>query len=897
MKKRILKVTGVFILVFLLVIIAVPFLLKGKIGEVVKNKVNNSVNAEFNFVDVDLSLFSNFPKATLKMRETTVINNAPFLGDTLFSAEALELSLSVGELFKDASEPINISSLYIENALVNIKVDESENANYDIAIESDSDVVDDGKSNSAGFVLSLQSYQINNSRFNYANETSKIELNITDFQHSGSGDLSAEVTQLNTKTTSKVTYASEGKKYLTNVGVKLDALLNLDLENSKYSFLENKAFVNNLELIFDGFIKLNDENQEIDITFKTPSTNFSNFVDLVPNEYTKDISSVKTSGNFEVSGNVNGIIDETHIPKFAIHINSENASVNYPDLPKTVKNIFINTHVSNTSGIVEDTFIDIKKLSFSIDEDVFFLNSQISNVSGNPKVKVKVNADMDLSKISQAYPVPENYDLKGFLIADLAANFDMASLDKKEYQKTKAEGQFSLKNFEYKSSDINNPILIHKTAVRFDKENVFLDELDGATGDSDFKAKGKLTNFLGFVFNDENVQGDFILKANSIKVSDFMTSAENESNSEDNSVDEGETIKIPAFLDCTINASANTVVYDNLNLKNVSATMVVKDQKAILSNVKSSLFGGDLSFGGTVSTKEKTPSFDMNLKMNGFNLGDTFAEMEMFKAIAPLAKSLSGSLNSTIVLKGILNDDLTPNLSKISGDVIGQILGVKVNSEKSNLLNSLDGQLGFVNLEELNVKDLKTNFSFNNGKVTLKPVTFNYKDIPLTLSGNHAIDSEMDYKLTLDVPAKYLGKEVNNLLQQIGDKESSDVTVPVNALFSGNIKSPNMSTDLKSATTSLTNKLVAIQKQKLLNKGKNKLSDLLGETLGGDKKEGDSANTKTTEGVINDVLSTIGKKKDDTVKHDSSKQDNVTKAVEVLGGLLGVKKKKKDSVN
>ncbi len=897
MKKKIFKIVGVFILVFLLIIIAVPFLLKGKIGEVIKNKVNNSINAEFNFVDADLSLFSNFPKATLKMKETTIINKAPFLGDTLFAADALELSLSVRELFKDASEPINISSLDIAKALVNIKVDESENANYDIVVESNSDVSNNEKSGSSGFVLSLQSYQISDSRFNYVDDASKIELNIEDFQHSGSGDLSAEVTQLNTKTTSNVTYASEGKEYLTNVKLQLDALLNLDLENSKYSFLENQAFINNLELIFDGFIKLNENNQEVDITFKTPSTDFSNFIDLVPNEYTKDISMVKTSGNFEVSGNVSGVVDETHIPKFAIHVNSENASLNYPDLPKAVKNIFIDTHVSNASGIIEDTFVDIKRLSFGIDEDVFSLNSQISDVSGNPKVKVKVNADMDLSKISQAYPVPENYNLKGFLKADLAANFDMASLDKKEYQKTKAEGQFSLKNFEYKSSDINNPILIQKTAVRFDKENVFLEELEGTTGDSDFKVNGKLSNFLGFAFNDENVQGDFTLKAESIKVSDFMTTDENESGTNENIADKGEAIKIPAFLDCTINASANTVMYDNLNLKNVSATMVVKDQKAILSNVKSSLFGGDLSFGGTVSTKEKTPSFNMDLKMNGFNLGDTFAEMKMFKAIAPIAKSFVGSLNSTITLKGLLNNDLTPNLSKVSGDVIGQILGVKVNSEKSNLLNSLDGQLGFVNFEQLNVKDLKTNFSFNNGKVALKPVTFNYKDIPLTLSGNHAIDSEMDYKLTLDVPAKYLGKEVNNLLQQIGDKESSNVTVPVNALFSGNIKSPNVSTDLKSATTSLTNKLVEIQKQKLLNKGKNKLSDLLGETLGGSKKEGDSADSKTTEGVINDVLSTIGKKKDDTVKNDTSKQDNVTKAVEVLGGLLGAKKKKKDSVN
>jgi hypothetical protein len=49
----------------------------------------------------------------------------------------------------------------------------------------------------------------------------------------------------------------------------LDAVLGIDLENSKYTFKENKA--NQLPLEFDGFIQLVDAGQQYDLKFKTPT--------------------------------------------------------------------------------------------------------------------------------------------------------------------------------------------------------------------------------------------------------------------------------------------------------------------------------------------------------------------------------------------------------------------------------------------------------------------------------------------------------------------------------------------------------------------------------------------------------------------------------------------------
>jgi hypothetical protein len=56
---------------------------------------------------------------------------------------------------------------------------------------------------------------------------------------------------------------------MKNVAISLDAILGIDLNQSKYTFKENKAKINELPLEFDGFIQLVDAGQDYDLKFKT----------------------------------------------------------------------------------------------------------------------------------------------------------------------------------------------------------------------------------------------------------------------------------------------------------------------------------------------------------------------------------------------------------------------------------------------------------------------------------------------------------------------------------------------------------------------------------------------------------------------------------------------------
>ena len=396
---------------------------------------------------------------------------------------------------------------------------------------------------------------------------------------------------------------------------------------------------------------------------------------------------------------------------------------------------------------------------------------------------------------------------------------------------------------------------ISSAAVAFNPSRVNLQEFKATTGKSDISVTGVLDNFYGFIFKKQELKGNFTLNSNQIAVADFM--APDSSKKEPTKAVKATAMKIPAFLNCAISAKANTVLYDNLVLKTVSGDIKIQDQKVDLKNLKTNIFGGIIGMNGSVSTKEKTPKFNMVLDMSKVDIAQTFTKLEMLKKIAPIAGIISGKLNSTIKLSGNLDAlGLTPDLKSINGDLMGQLLQTNINSGNSKLLTTLDDNLNFVDLKKLNLNDVKALLTFNDGKVNVKPFELKYQDIKVTVGGTHGFDQLMNYNLKFDVPAKYLGTDVNNLLAKLSPADANKIeNIPVNAILSGSFSNPKVTTDVKQATTSLVTNLVKVQKEKLIGKGKSALQDLI-------QKNTKSNDTTKTKSAVGDILNGLfGKKK------------------------------------
>ena len=871
MLKKILKIIGVLILLLVVALFAAPFLFKDQIKTKISEAINAKVDAKVSFAEADLSLFKNFPNANVTLEKLVIINKAPFQGDTLISLGELNLKMSIKELFKGKNEAIAIDGISSKNGLINIIFNKDGIANYDIALK-DEKTIDDGKSSPLS--LKIQNYKVENFKLRYFDESSKIKMVIDSLNHEGTGDFTAQKLDLLTKSTAKVSLDMDKVNYMKNVALTLDAILGIDLEKSKYTFKENKALINQLPLEFDGFIQMVEAGQEYDLKFKTPTSSFKNFLGVIPSAYAANLDNVKTTGDFTVVGFAKGLYSDTTVPKFNIDIVSNNASFKYPDLPKSVQNIVIDTRIINETGILNDTYVSLDNLSFKIDQDVFNAKANIRNITQNAIVDAALKGTINLANLSKAYPIKLDKPLSGILKADVTTKFDMQSVEKSQYQNINNAGTMSLSGFNYVDEN-GKKMNISNALVQFNPSQVNLKELNATTGKSDISVTGILENFYGFIFKNQELKGNFNMNSKQLAVDDFMTAGE-ESKTDSKKAD---AMKIPAFLNCTLTAKATTVLYDNLTLKDVSGKLIVKDEKVTFENVKTAIFGGRIDMNGAVSTKGKTPVFNMDLKLNQVDIAQSFTQLDLLKKIAPIAGIINGKLNSSIKLNGNLDaTELTPDLKTLTGDLLGQLLSTSVNSSNSTLLTALGSNIKFIDVNKINLNDLKAALTFKDGKVNVKPFDINYKDIKATIGGTHGFDQSMNYNLKFEVPTKYLGSEANALIAKLSPAEAEKVqSIPINALLVGNFTNPKITTDINSAVTKLTTQLVNQQKDRLVKQGTSALTDLLNKN----KKPGDT--TKTVLPATKEEVKT------------KVKEEVKTKASDLLNGFFNKKKKPADT--
>ena len=173
--------------------------------------------------------------------------------------------------------------------------------------------------------------------------------------------------------------------------------------------------------------------------------------------------------------------------------------------------------------------------------------------------------------------------------------------------------------------------------------------------------------------------------------------------------------------------------------------------------------------------------------------------------------------------------------------------------------------------------------------VQIEPFNFNVKGVDVQVSGSHGFDMNMDYTLNLDVPAKMLGSQVGSALSQLSGDELQNMTVALPIGLQGTFQNPQVNVNMQQAVNNLTQRIVAKQKDKLKERGQDAIRDIINKQTGGNQKP------------QNDSISSQDSTQTQTPKTEEkprSQEEQVKDAAkDILGGILGKSKKKKDTTS
>jgi hypothetical protein len=225
-----------------------------------------------------------------------------------------------------------------------------------------------------------------------------------------------------------VSTSFDGVEYLTNKRVEIDAILNISEEYSKYTFKDNTAKVNDFALRADGWLKLNENDMTMDLSFSTPENSFRSLLSLVPGIYTESFKDLRTEGDLSFSGAVKGTYSDNQMPAFNLALVVKDAMFQYPDLPTPVNNINVDLLVDNKDGVMENTVIDLKKMHLDFGSNPVDARAKIAKLYPTD-LDAAVNAKLNLGELNKMFPM-EGLTMKGDFSLALQAKGVYDSLKK-----------------------------------------------------------------------------------------------------------------------------------------------------------------------------------------------------------------------------------------------------------------------------------------------------------------------------------------------------------------------------------------------------------------------------------------------------------------------------------
>ena len=751
--KKGLKITAIALGVLLLLMLILPFAFRGKIESIVKTEGNKMLNAQFDFRSLDISLFRNFPKASITLSDFWLRGVGEFENDTLVQAGEVVAAIDLLSLFGDSG--YDISKIQIENTRLHAIVLADGRPNWDV-MKPDStstDTEEEETTDDSPFKIQLQRFVIKNMNLIYDDRQGNMYADIRNLNALCSGDLGSDRTTLKLEAeTEALTYKMSGIPFLSNANIYTKMDVDADLANNKFTLKDNEFRLNAIQAGIDGWVELKDPAIDMDLKLNTNEVGFKEILSLIPAIYAKDFDGLKTDGTATLTASVKGsMVGDSIVPQFDIAMAVKNAMFRYPSLPAGVDQINIHAEVKNPGGAIDLTTVNIQPFSFRLAGNPFSLTADVKTPVSDPDFRAEAKGVLNLGMIKQVYPL-DDMELNGTINADMQIAGRLSYIEKEQYDRVQASGTIGLTGMKLKMKDMPD-VDIHKSLFTFTPKYLQLSETTVNIGKNDLTADSRFENYLGYVLKGTTLKGTLNIRSNHLNLNDFMTTtADSTAQAETTPEATASIIEVPRNIDFQMDANLKEVLFDKMAFTDMNGKLIVKDSKVDMKNLSMNTMGGNVVMNGYYSTTDvEKPEMNAGFKLNALSFAQVYKELDMVQQLAPIFENLKGNFSGSMKVQTVLDTSMSPVLETMqrNGSLSTKDLslsGVKVIDQIAEAVKKPD-------LKDMKVKDMTLDFTIENGRVATQPFDIKLGDYVMNLSGSTGLDQTIDYSGKIKLPA------------------------------------------------------------------------------------------------------------------------------------------------
>lgn len=759
--KRFLKITATVVAVVLVVAIVTPLLLRGKIGDIVKREANAMLAARLDFEKLDISLLRNFPNASLNLKGLTLVGTDRFEGDTIVAARRITVVVNLMSLVGD--EGFEVRKIILASPALHAHKLADGAVNWDVMKPSgEADTTAAEESAPSSFRLSVRDFRLTDAVIRYEDDSTGMELRTAPLSLRLSGDMSAESTQLDLDLLAGgVDFTQGGVPLLHDAELALDAEIDADLAEGRFTFSRNTLRLNAIEMRLDGWVQQVGDALAMDVSAGCSEVRFKDLLSLIPAFYKHEFRSLAASGELSMELWARGQMHGAQLPAFELKTEVHNGSFQYSSLPKAVTDINIAAKVSNAGGELDKTEVEISEFGLKMAGNSLSATGYATNLMSDPTFRATLSGRVDLGAIREVYPLEKGIDLAGRIAASMKLSGRMSDVESGRYERISASGSLVVEQLGLHVPQLPE-VFIRRAAATISPQAMTLGEFGVKVGGSDLSATGQLTGYLGYLMRGEQLAGRLYVKSDLLDLNEIRAavpadaeaeSADAEKPAEEAAAAPAQAIVVPKNLNLSLNAELKKVLFEKMVITDIAGEMSVAGGTLSLDRLGLQLFDGKASASGRYSTAADPahPTLSLAASIAKASFPRTFEEIEAVRQLAPIFEKASGDYSLSIDMRTTLDAAMSPDLMSLTAQ--GEISSENVSVEGVEVFDKLADLLKNDKLRRIEARDLKIRFSIKDGRVTTEPFDLKMGDVNVNMSGTTGLDRTIDYTAKVTLPA------------------------------------------------------------------------------------------------------------------------------------------------
>ena len=720
------------------------YVFKNDIANWLVSSATPYISSDIKIERITTDLWENFPEASIELNNVRIKDSWDNSLDNAYQIGKLFLLFEYKDLL---AGNIRIKHIVVKDAEIKILTNNIGQSNYVFwKIQADSIQTDN-----ADFELSLDNIEVENSKVLISNSQNQFYLNT--YINKGAFSLHSigDNSYFNINSKLKLHQLKNGEvALLTNKEINTSMQFAI-LNNDVYEIKNGDLNIGKLNFEVNGSINNIQNFITTDITIQSKHTRLEELISLSPDLLNGSLEDYQIKGGAFFTAKIKGDWKEEEVARINVGFGIRDGELKQTSTGLQLSDIFLDGHYDNgVQKTTKTSELSIKAFTILFNDKEIKGNFKLNNFD-NPYCDFDLKGEVDFDKLHKLFPIANVDTINGIAQADIHFKGLLKDIEQAEtLNNTEFGGDVLLQNVNLKLDSTEYSFQKMNGALSFEKPFLLINNLEFEYQKSQVKLSGYFKNLLSFLVKDNYLQLVADLSIDYLNFNELVPASEaNPTN------DEEVAFKLPDFLAAQINLKLDSFKYNKFSANKVITKMRLFNKKIDINSLSMNALGGNVTLEGQLGLLNSL-DYEVQLKsvLNGININRLFDEMNDFGQKYITKDQLKGSLNSTVQLSFLLNENWDFKLPTLVGDADFTI----VNGELINVVPmvKLGGFFKVGHFEHMLFDTLSNHLFFENQVISIPEMLVASNTVDFVISGTHSFENQIDYELKVNMKKLFL---------------------------------------------------------------------------------------------------------------------------------------------